>query len=209
MRSLPRYLGDIFSENRIINNEIIGFTETQIKPSDYTSKIIETLNVFNINFNNNGNTFLSSAYDCRNDVVVLNKFDANGVSILSFKKHAFANRIFNLMLVYRKQSMYTQEFFQMLQYLPATHSIDIIAGEFNYDLLKMSQNKFSDIFRNHVQMVNKATHISGSLIHHVYIKKVLMEEFFTNVTFGNIYFSDHVAIRIAIHKNFVDFHINQ
>ena len=85
--SLPRNVDDILSGNRIINNNIIGFTETQIKPSDSTSKIIETLNVFNINFNNNENKFLSLAYGCKNDIAVLNKFDANGVSILSFKKH--------------------------------------------------------------------------------------------------------------------------
>ena len=55
MRSFPRHIDDILSDNRIINNDIIGFTETQIKPSDSTSKIIETLNDFNIKFNNNGN----------------------------------------------------------------------------------------------------------------------------------------------------------
>ena len=107
------------------------------------------MNVFNIKFNSNENKFLSLAYGCRNHVAVLNKFDANGVSILSFKKHAFADRIFTLMLVYRKQSMHMQEFFQILQYLLATYSIDIIAGNFNYDLLKVSQNKFLDIFVDH------------------------------------------------------------
>ena len=163
------------------------------------------MNLFKINFNNNENKFLSLAYGCRNNVAVLNKFNANGVSILSFKKHAFANRVFTLMLVYRKQSMHMQEFFQMLQYLLATNSIDITAGEFNYDLLKVSQNKFLDIFTDHVQMVNKPTHIYGSLIDHVCIKKALMEEFFTNVTVENIYFSD---VRITIQKNYVDFHIN-
>ena len=101
------------------------------------------------------------------DVAVLNKFDTNGVSILSFKKHAFADRALTLMLVYRKQSMNMQEFFHMLQYLLATHSIDIIAGDFSYDLLKVSQFIFLDIFTDHVQMVNKPTHISGSLIDHI------------------------------------------
>ena len=46
-------------------------------------------------------------------------------------------------------------------------------------------------------MVNKPTRISGSLIAYVYIKKALMEEFFTNVTVENIYFSDYDAVRIA------------
>ena len=57
-------------------------------------------------------------------------------------------------------------------------------------------------------MVNKSAHILRSLIDHVYIKKAMMEEFFSNVTAGNIYFPDHDAVRIAIYKNYVDFHIN-
>ena len=86
----------------------------------------------------------------------------------------------------------------MLQYLLATNSIDIILRDFNYDLLKVSQNKFLDIFTDNVQMLNKPTHISGSLIDHVYIKKALMEEFVTNITVEKIYFSDQVAVRIVI-----------
>ena len=125
------------------------------------------------------NKFLSLVYGCRNDVAVLIKFDTNEVSITSFKKHAFADRIFTLMLVYRKQSVHMQEFFQMLQYLLATNSVDITAGDFTYDLLKVLQKNVLDIFTDHIQIVNKPTHLSGSLIDHVYIKKALMEEFLT------------------------------
>ena len=39
----------------------------------------------------------------------------------------------------------------------------------------------------------------------VYIKKSLIEEFFTNGTIENIYFSDHDAVRIIIEKNAVNF----
>ena len=99
----------------------------------------------------------------------------------------------------------------MLQYLLATNSINIIAGDFNYDLLKVSENKLLDIskehFTHHVQMVSNATNISGSLIDDVYIKKTLMEEFSTNVSVENIYFSDHDALRIVIERNPVDFQI--
>ena len=45
--------------------DIIGFTETEIKPSDSTSERIETFNVFNINFNINENKVLSLACGCR------------------------------------------------------------------------------------------------------------------------------------------------
>ena len=44
-------------------------------------------------------------------------------------------------------------------------------------------------------MVNKAAHISGSLIDHVYIKRALMEDFFTNN-----FFSDHDTVSIVIEK---------
>ena len=107
---------------------------------------MEILNFFNIDFNNNENKILSLACRCRNNVAILDKFNANGVSIFSFKKHAFADRVFTLMLFYRKQSMPIQEFSQMLQYLVATYSIDIIVGDFNYDILKVSKNKLFRYF---------------------------------------------------------------
>ena len=48
-----------------------------------------------------------------------------------------------------------QEFSQLVQYLPTTNSIDIIAGDFIYNLLKVTENKLLDIFTDHVQIVNK------------------------------------------------------
>ena len=68
----------------------------------------------------------------------------------------------------------------MLQYLVTPYSIDIITGDFNYYLLIGLENKLLHIFTDHVQMVNKSTHISRPLIDHVYIKKSLMEKFFSN-----------------------------
>ena len=66
---------------------------------------------FSINFNNNENKSLSLAYWCRNSVAGLDKFDANGASIFSFKKHAIADRVFTLMLVHRKEYMQILEVF--------------------------------------------------------------------------------------------------
>ena len=43
--------------------------------------------------------------------------------------------------------MHMQEFFKMLQYLVATYSIDIIAGDF--ELLKVLENKLLDISTDH------------------------------------------------------------
>ena len=48
----------------------------------------------------------------------------------------------------------------MLDYLPARNSTDIITWEFNYAILKVDKNKVLDIFTDHDQVVNNATHIS-------------------------------------------------
>ena len=83
--------------------------------------------------------------------------------------------------------MQMQEFFQLLEYLLATNSIDIVVGDFNFDFLKKSEkNLFLNHFAEYVQIINKLIHISGSLIDHVYIKKTLMEELFANAIVENI-----------------------
>ena len=79
--SLSKHADNIVSDNKIISNYAIVFTETQINPSDSTSKIIETVDFFNINFNNNEIEFLSLDSRCRKDVAALDKFSANEVSI--------------------------------------------------------------------------------------------------------------------------------
>ena len=48
VRSLPRHVDDTVSDSRIKNNDVIGFTQIQIKASDCTSEIIQTLNFFNV-----------------------------------------------------------------------------------------------------------------------------------------------------------------
>lgn len=70
----------------------------------------------------------------------------------------------------------------------------------------MSENKLFDIFTDHVQMVNKSTHISGRLIDHVCVKKNLMGEFSINSSVENSYFLDYDALRIVIWQSKIDFH---
>ena len=91
--------------------------------------------------------------------------------MFGFKKHTSVNRVFTLILVYRKQHLGIQEVSQLMQYLPSANSIDTLAGDFNYVFLKVTENKLLDIFTDHVRIVNKTTHLAGSLIDHVYIKK--------------------------------------
>ena len=106
VRSLSRHLDDIISDNRIVNSNIIEFMQTHIKLSDSTCKTTETLRFFKIGFNNNENKLLSLACRCRNDVAVLTRFEANGVSILTVKEYDFVDRVLTLTLVYRKKAIH-------------------------------------------------------------------------------------------------------
>lgn len=58
----------------------------------------------------------------------------------------------------------------------------------------------------HRSLINKPTHVSGSLIDYIYIKKALMEKFFTNAPVQNIYFSYRDTVRTVDEKSFLDFH---
>ena len=98
--SFSKHIDDTVSDNRIINNDAIRFTETQVNPSDSTSNITKTLKLFSINFKNNISKFLNLAYGCRNNVAILNKFDVNGVSVFSSNKTYFCRQVihFNVSL---------------------------------------------------------------------------------------------------------------
>ena len=51
-QSLSKHIDDIINDGRVISNEIIGLTETQINSSDSPYKVMKTMNFFNIYFNN-------------------------------------------------------------------------------------------------------------------------------------------------------------
>lgn len=57
-----------------------------------------------------------------------------------------------------------QHFFQILQYILGANTIDIIAGDLNYNILQILENKHKGIFTDNFQMANKPSDISGCLI---------------------------------------------
>ena len=105
-------------------NDVIGFTETQMKPSDSASRIDDLLKAFNMNFNNNDDKFLNLPYGFQDDIAII-------ISIINLRKDNFTERVFTLMLVYRKKAMWLDEFDWTLEYLLTANSVDVIAGDFN------------------------------------------------------------------------------
>ena len=146
-----------------------------------------------MNFNNNNNKFLSLAYGCQDNIAIIRKFDINGISITNLRKDRACYDS-----VYWKQVMSLDEFCRVLEYLLVANSVDVIAGEFNYDLSKVLSNKLLDHMILYNQVVNEPTDTSGSQIDHVYIKSALLEEFHTKA-----------IVRIVFWKNEVDFTVSR
>ena len=46
-----------------------------------------------------------------NDVAIFDKYDGNGMAAFSLMEHAFSDRVFSWLLIYKNQSMQMQEFF--------------------------------------------------------------------------------------------------
>lgn len=81
-----------------------------MKPSGSTSIIYDMLKDYNMNFNNNGKS-LCLAYEHQDDIAVIRKFGINGISMTSFRKDNFTERIFTLMIVHWKKAMSLTEFY--------------------------------------------------------------------------------------------------
>ena len=62
VKSIPKHTDDTVSNDKIVNNDITAFTETQLNLSDSICKLIKTMILFNVNFNNNETKFLILAY---------------------------------------------------------------------------------------------------------------------------------------------------
>ena len=69
-----------------------------------------------------------------------------------------------------------------MQYLLAQNFLDIKAGGFNYGLLKVGDRKPLNNLIGYYKIKNKPTHISGSFLGKICIRKTLMEDFPTNLT---------------------------
>ena len=76
------------------------------------------------------------------------------------------------MLLYRQNQMRKEDFLYLIQHLQGqVDTVQIILGDFNIDYLKPDCEFLRSNLNNYEMIVEKATHISGSLIDHIYIKK--------------------------------------
>ena len=79
-----------------------------------------------------------------------------------------------------------------------TRHINIILGDFNINVLGKPVATLSSALTNFIHIVKEPTHLSGSLIDHVYIHQDLLGNANVEVKNFDVYFSDHDAIQISL-----------
>ena len=205
VRSLLKHALDIVSDNRLINNDVLCFTETQIQPHYSTSTIQSLFRNFVIYFNNNSNKFLSLAYGIHNNLELIDREDFPGLSVLNIVKGSYSKIPLQLMILYKPNSQPLTLFSDYLHYMIDAKEPDIIVGDFNIDAYQ--ESKLSHLLAGYSQIADSPTHIAGSTLDYVYVKNGLQENNDIKVSVLNIYIFDHDAVRVQISEKQIDFSI--
>ena len=104
--------------------------------------------------------------------------------------------------MYRKNSLKLDDFIYTINHFLSQieNNIQLILGDFNYNAFKedSSREKLSEVLTDYNQIVDQPTHISGSLIDHVYIKKAFQNQIDMHSIVKNIHFSDHDAVKLCM-----------
>ena len=128
---------------------------------------------FNVIHNISSDRFCSIAYCYKNTIDYIEDSSIPAVTLLSVKKNSFCPNTINILLVYRKNSLKLDDFIYTINHFlsQTENNIQLILGDFNYNAFRedSSREKLSEVLADYNQIVDQPTHISESLIDHVYI----------------------------------------
>ena len=207
-RSLRKHAIDIASDELIIDSDIVLLTETQITAGNNLTTISEQMKDFHIVHNISSDKFCSIACCYRSTVSNVEHEQRQGLSLFKMIMNDFCQDTINILLVYRKNNSDFDSFIYTIQHFLSSseQNIDIILGDFNINYFIDSTNckKLSDLLTAYTQIITEPTHISGSLIDHVYVKKLVFDHFECRSIVKNIYFSDHDAIKLKLKRKCID-----
>lgn len=98
-------------------------------------------------------------------------------------------------MLYRKQAWKLPSFFEALIELTYRENPHIILGDFNINAYQQNDH-LSEVLGNYTLINDQPTHISGSLIDHMYIRHNFLTEVDVEVLTHCVYFSDHDAVKM-------------
>ena len=141
-------------------------------------EIKEQLSTFEIYFNSCGVRHKNLAF-CPGRNIVLSKHETfRGISVINITKTNFSHNTMWIMLLYHSPSSSLTACLNTLENLISDrHVIVIVFGDFNIDTLNSTNINLENVLSNYTLLVNEATHISGSLLDHVYVNNEMLQKF--------------------------------
>ena len=206
-RSLKKHAVDIAADEVIKDCDIIFLTETQVESTDDIRTISDILNEFTIIHNIHTDKFCSLASCYKNTIDHIHHDDIPAVTLYNVQKNNFQHDTVNILLVYRKNLSKLEDFIYILNHFLSRMEgdIHIILGDFNINAFEENKNKkLKEVLINYNQILEEPTHISGSLIDQVYIKKIFQDQIDIHATIKNTHFSDHDAVKITLKRKFIE-----
>ena len=198
-RSLKLHVADIVCDKDMIASDILCLTETQLLPDQNIYDICSVLEDFQVYFNNNNDKFKSIACAVKNPTLTTSHDEFPGFSVLKICKQSFLEYDIILGILYRKHSSALHLFYDNIRTLIDTYGITILLGDFNINYFD-NQDVLTETLSDFEMIVNTPTHIDGSLLDHIYLKKQLVSDFDFSSTVKSIFFSDHDVVKVKITK---------
>ena len=202
VRSLSKHSSDIAADARLTATDIFCLTETQLLTESDVSVIETHLSDFKFEYNNCiSHRFNSLAICYKKTSFIENCFKFSAISIIKFRKPSFSNEVVTLALIYRQPNHLSDNFLHRLSRILNDYDIDILLGDFNVDALDKCNTNLRNILQDYKLMNSEPTHLSGSLLDHVYLKKRLLDNKSVEVVTTNVFFSDHDAVTLKLSNN--------
>ena len=205
-RSLKKHYLDVRYDSKIVESDIMAFTESRLKDLHDTNDIENALSEFQIIFQNQSNDFLSLAICVNSDQAVVasdKRFfpEVNGVLVDLSKEKIRVN----MLLLYHPKDMDPLLFCKNVENVVSSHEIKIVLGDFNincYDETDSQHLKQIMNAANDSKIVKGTTFVSsGSLLDHVYMKQNLLDNFKDiKCEVKSVYYSDHDSVQICLSK---------
>ena len=137
--------------------------------------------------------FQSLAIFSRPEIFISSHTEVNVASLVIFVKSSFTSQTIKLILQYKKYTLPLINFCNCLQGFITSNTVHIILGDFNINAFQ-ENGSLENVLSSYNQIVTASTHISGSLLDHVYIHQEFSKE--PNMqSVIDIYFSDHDAVK--------------
>ena len=118
-----------------------------------------------------------------------------GISIFTIRKGTFREGSITIALLYKESAISPVIYLNKLSQVISNCNVDIILGDFNIDAFGPQRAIIEDNLHMYDMVVNKPTHLSGSLLDQVHILKSFAMELNILSDVHSVYFSDHDAVK--------------